>query len=227
MADFTGRTILYSGAAGGLGLRTTVHVPAGRRTSDCDRQRPRQDRCARRGRRQPCGPPGGRPARPVRPRRSPKRPRRAARSRSAASTSSSTTRRSTRRSRSRISRSRTTRPSSASMSMRHRRAVQVALPHMRQAGVGPDHQHLERHLLWRLGPLLSPYVAVEGGADRPHPGVGARVRSVRHHRQRDVARRLSDRCREDPSGSRKATPASSSTARRSSDAAIPATSRTR
>ena len=46
MNDFSGKTILYTGAAGGLGLPTTVLLPRGRRHGHRGRQRSGQDRRA-------------------------------------------------------------------------------------------------------------------------------------------------------------------------------------
>ena len=66
-----------------------------------------------------------------------------------------------------------------------------------RAGLGADRQHRQRHVLWRLG-QSQPLRRFEGGAGWPHPRLGAGVRCLRHHRQRHRPRRVSDRRREDP-----------------------------
>ena len=75
--------------------------------------------------------------------------------------------------------------------------VRAALPGMREQRLGPDRQHRQRHLLWRLG-QSQPLRRLQGGPGRPDPRLGAGVRCLRHHGQRHRPRRLSDRRREDP-----------------------------
>ena len=61
--------------------------------------------------------------------------------------------------------------------------VQAALPHMRQKGWGRIINVTSITVLWRLGEPCA-LCAVQGRADRPDARLGARVRPVRHHRQR-------------------------------------------
>ena len=75
--------------------------------------------------------------------------------------------------------------------------VRAALPGMRAARLGADRQHRQRHLLRRLG-QSQPLCRLQGGAGRADPRLGARVRRLRHHGQRHRPRRLPDRRREDP-----------------------------